>query len=91
MAKKKIRTGKSATEETKHISDDTPIKTENENTTANFAKSKKLRGSYNEQQSRTKELPNVNHEMLKPNQTKSKKIINRFCKLLKNIKLASLL
>lgn len=87
-----MRTGKSATEKTKHISDDTPIKTENENITPNFAKSKKLRGSYNEQQSRAKKLSNVDHvEMLKQNQTKPKKIINRFRKLLKKTKLASLL
>lgn len=92
MAKKKMRTGKSATEKRKYISDDIFVKTENENTTSNFVKSKKLRGTYNEQQSRAKKLENVNHvKMPKPNQTKSKKIINRFRKLLKEKKLAFLL
>ncbi|XP_029663491.1 uncharacterized protein LOC115235691 [Formica exsecta] len=92
MAKKKMRTGKSATEKRKYISDDIFVKTENENTTSNFVKSKKLRGTYNEQQSRAKKLENVNHvKMPRPNQTKSKKIINRFRKLLKEKKLAFLL
>lgn len=54
MAKKKMRTGKSATEKRKYISDDIFVKTENENATSNFVKSKKLRGTYNEQQSRAK-------------------------------------
>lgn len=85
MAKKKMRTGKSATDKTKHIADD--IETESKNTMPNFVKSKKLRGLYNKQQSRAKKLENVNHVgMSRPNQTKSKKIINKFRKLLKKSK-----
>ncbi|XP_025262426.1 uncharacterized protein LOC112637275 [Camponotus floridanus] len=85
MAKKKMRTGKSATDKTKHIADD--ILVETENTMPNFVKSKKLRGLYNKQQSRAKKLGNINHVgMSRPNQTKSKKIINKFRKLLKKSK-----
>lgn len=84
MAKKKMRTGKSATDKTKHIADDVLVETENENTMPNFVKSKKFRGLYNKQQSRAKKLGNVNHVgMSRSNQTKSKKIINKFRKLLK--------
>lgn len=83
-----MHTGKSATEKKKYIADDTLVKTENENTTPDFVKSKKLRGAYNEQRSRAKKLGNVNYvEKSRPNQSKSKKIINRFRKL-KKTKLA---
>lgn len=82
MAKKRMRIRKSATEKRKDIADDILVKTENENT-PDFVKSKKLRGTYNER-SRTKKLENVNRmKKSKPNQSKSKKMINRFRKLMK--------
>lgn len=84
MAKKKMRTGKSVTNKKKHITDDIRVEAENENTMPNFVKSKKLRELYNKQQSRAKKLGSV--EMLRPNQSKSKKIINKFRKLLKKSK-----
>lgn len=87
MAKKKMHTEKSAINKRKHIADDPFVETENENTISDFVKSKKLRRLYNKQQSRAKKLGDVNHiEMLKPNKTKSKKIINKFRKLLKKSK-----
>lgn len=87
MAKKKMHTGKSATDKRKQLADDTFVETENENTIPNSVKSKKLHRLYNKQQSRAKKLGSVNHvEMSKPNKIKPKKIINKFRKLSKKSK-----